>query len=682
MVSITIIMDFEGPLVTLPTFFGLSIDEPLTSDFWISQPDKTLGSFFRVGHAERTFDLEAGTHTLYIASSAEPTTPWTVYFRIPNILSGDAKISAIDPFSVAFPVETRPIAISPELATEIERRGLAFPFEVVVTPTPTPPPVPPTPIIPVVSMPSLPWYVAWLEPVIKFIGLLTESVVNFFAPIFEPLKDIPKNLANLPNAIKDNVTKPLVDLGNAIGNIPEAITDSIVNSISKSMKSATEEGIKTSIETVTGIASGTPDWVKDLDTPLRSITDDLVTEYKAALNIKTYEKSPLSGEDAVNALEDMKNKLLITAMANFTMHAAIESGSLGQFEFMKDLDPLVISKFGMDSLIRTATMLPIEKGVLIPAEQEFNTRYTPEIPTYTDLINMVVKEVIPLDAFTVNMAKKGYNAMWSKYIWDAHFIPPSLGDILTAWRRKLIDEDRVDELMILVDLDPRFKDIFDTRKYIDPALSLARFGFETGSIDAVRVKQIVQRQGYLAEDVDWITDFIVKFQERRYRARYLMALQMGIVYGAYTDDELTKEVVNAGYSKDTAMWMIKTAEVRKKVMEARVTKPKLKLLSVPELKKAYYHDLITADQLRTELLTKGFDLGDVDILVQLIDHDKFFEKEGKEVVALSIGQLLNAYRWEEMTRDELVIKLQLRGLSPEETETLIKSKEKQWASTG
>jgi len=533
-------------------------------------------------------------------------------------------------------------------------------------------------VTPVISLPSLPWYVAWLEPVLRFLGSLTESAVNFVSPLFTKLNDIPSMIGNGLSGLGDALRKPLEDAKKSIDNVPKVLTDNLVSSISSSMKNATEEGIKTSIETLTGIATGTPDWVKDLNVPLTTLTNRLITDYKTALSSKTYEKSPLTGTDAVNALEDMKNRLLATSIAMFGMHAAIESGSLGQFEYMKDLDPMVVSKFGMDSLIRAATMLPIEKSVLIPAEQEFNSRYTPEIPTYADLINMVVKEVIPLNEFTTNMAKKGYNAMWSKYIWDAHFIPPSLGDILTAWRRGLIDEKRVDELMILVDLDPRFKTIFDTRKYEDPTISLARFGFETGSIDVARVKEIVQRAGYLPSDVDWITDFIVRFQERRFRSRYLMALQTGIVYEAYTPDELTKEVINAGYTKETAFWMIKTAEVRKKIMETKVEKPKLKLLSIPQLEKAFALDLITADVLRTELLSKGYEYSDVDILIQLLEHDKFFAKEGKEVIALSVGQMLTAYRYKEMTRDELITKLQLRGLSLDETMTLINTKEKQW----
>ena len=48
------------------------------------------------------------------------------------------------------------------------------------------------------------------------------------------------------------------------------------------------------------------------------------------------------------------------------------------------------------------------------------------------------------------------------------------------------------------------------------------------------------------------------------------------------------------------------------------------------------------------------------------------------MIALSITQMLNAYRYGEWARDALMIALQTRGLSVGETETLIRTKEKQW----
>ena len=604
--------------------------------------------------------------------------------------------------------------------------------------------VPPEEVVPVFESPSLPWYASWLKPVIDYWGLLSENVVNFFAPLFEPLGKMATNVLNLP----------------------KNLIDGAIENIGKALSRGRDRGALLAVETTGEVVEGTPEWMAELQANLEAMYAPIVESYVEAIAPETYEKSPLTGEEAVAALGDMKTKLVATAIANFTLHAIVESGSLGQFEFMKELDGLVTSKFGLGQLVERATMLPIEKAVLIPAEYEWNVRHPNMIPTYTDLINMVVKEVIPLDRFVAEMAKLGFKTEWAKFIWDAHFrppdwtqllqayyrgaitqdelmslkvlvdldprydvvwnslievippyselinmlvkevisldefnkylrwhgfdetwgkriwdahfIPPTLGDILTAWRRKLITEEQVDELMILVDLDPRFKEIFDTRKYADPTVTMARYMFETRAIDAEGVKNIVQRAGFLPQDVDALATFIVKFQERRFQRRYLTALEAGVVKGAYTPEELSAEVVAAGYTAEVAGWMLKTAEVRRRIALTKPEVEKARILTLGDLKKAYVRDILEEDAFRTELGVRGFEIGDVDVLIEVLSLDKVVQKEGRKIVALSISQVLNALRYDVISEDEARTMLQLRGLDTTEVDTLLETKKRQW----
>lgn len=627
---------------------------------------------------------------------------------------------------------------------EAEKEGPPIPPEEPEKPPEEPekPPEEPT-----FELPALPWYAAWLKPVLDFMGALTESVVNFFAPIFDPIKDVASNIIGLPGTL----VKGLVD------------------SVGSMLSGARDTGAALAVDTVSQIAEGTPAWMLALQDQLEKLYAPVMKGYAEAGDIATYEHSPLSGEEALKALEDMKGKVLATAIINFGVHALVEAGSLGQFEFMKDLDTMVMSKFGLDRLVQLATFMPLQKAVLVPAEYELNTRYPYAIPTYADLINMVVKEVIDLKRFKAEMLKLGFrdewaqyiwdahfkppdwtdlrsayyrgaisidelmslkvlvdldprydvvwdnlieqippyselvnelvkevidqptftkymkwygfNEAWAKRIWDAHFIPPALGDLLTAWRRGLIPESRLDDLMILVDLDPRFKDIFDTRKYVDPSIRTGRYMYETGAIDRARLTEIVKREGYAPADVEPIVEFLTTFQEREFRTSYLRALATGTIYGAYTEDELRKEVKAAGYSDAVADWMLKIAGVREKTTSARKRAPGPKLLTEGNLKRAYIQDYITEDVLRTELMTRGYPIGDVDILVRLLTEEKVTEQAGGEKLALSQSELLNAMRYNEMSEDAVRIELQLRGLTPEETDVLIRTKRKQWGTS-
>jgi len=597
---------------------------------------------------------------------------------------------------------------------------------------------------PELTLPALPWYAAWLKPILTYIGELTESVVNYLTPIWEPIGDVATNILKIP-------TDAIEALTNAAGDI---------------LSRSRDRGASIAVDTLKSVAEGSPQWMLDLQESVATLEQQILGHYNKTLDVETYEKSPLTPGDAAEALVQMKNDILAGAIANFTMHALVEAGSLGQFEFMKELDSMVVAKFGMNALIERATMLPIDKAILVPAEQFWNAAHPNLIPTYTDLINLVVKEVIPLDRFKAEMLKLGFREEWSQFIWDAHFrppsweqllaayyrgaiseeelmtmkilvdldprydvvwdslievipayselvnelvkevidldeftkymrwygfdekwakriwdahfIPPALGDILTAWRRGVIDESRVDELMILVDLDPRFKEIFDTRKYIDPSITLARYMFETGAIDETRVQQIVARQGYTPEDIIPITEFIVRFQERRFRTYYLRSLATGAVYGAFTEDEVRAATTEAGYRVEVADWMLKTADARRATSEARRRRPAPKLLNLGDLKKSYARDVINEDVFRRELLIRNFETGDVDLLVTLMNTDKVTTEAGGRKIALSQTELLNAWRYEEVGEDYVRTELLLRGLTTDEVNILLNTKKKQW----
>jgi len=277
------------------------------------------------------------------------------------------------------------------------------------------------------------------------------------------------------------------------------------------------------------------------------------------------------------------------------------------------------------------------------------------------------------------MGYYGIERVWADRIWDAHFIPPSLGDLLLSWRRGVISEPELDELMILVDLDPRFKAIFDTRKYIDPSLTLARFMFETGAININRLHELVLREGYTPEDAEAVTVALTRFQERRFRTSYLLAMATGVTYAAYTEAELTKAVTDAGYTEAVAGWMLKLGEAKRATALARKKAPGPKLLSLGDLKRAYISDKITEDQLTLDLQTRQYEIGDIDILVALLSDQKVTESAGGKKLALTQSELLNAWRFQEITEDQVRIELALRGLDQGEIDILIATKRKQWS---
>ncbi len=599
-------------------------------------------------------------------------------------------------------------------------------------------------LIELVAAPALPFYAAWLAPIVEYIGALTTNVVNYFAPLFAPIKET----------------------ADAVVALPGAIVDSLVERSSGLFKKTRDSGANMAVDTLSEMLKGTEPWMKTLSEDVDTAQTIILEQYAGAIQgaITDMEEGDL--EKAVEVLDQLRLKVLAASIVNFGLHAALETGSLGQIEFMKDLDPMVISKLGLDAVISRATMLPIEKSILNPAEQEYNRRYPHILPAPAELIQMVVKEVITLDDFKVSMLRQGIAEVWSQAIWDAHFIPPSyteirqalyrgivtpeqfealktlvdldprfkaiwdglleqippvselinqrtrevltqddftkflgwygfkpewaeriwaahfippnLNDLLTSWRRGEITTERLDELEIIIDLDPRFKDIFDTRRYVDPSITQARFMFETGSIDEAGVRDIILRNGYTEADTDNITRYIVKFQERRFRTSYLIALATGAIYGAFTDEEVLEQVTEAGYTEATAEWLIKAAQVRGKTSIARAKAPGPKLLGLGDIKKAFMTDIIDEDVFRRELTMREYEQGDIDIMARLMNESKVTKEAGGRKIALSQSELLNAWRYDEVKEDYVRIELALRGMEESEIDILLATKRKQW----
>jgi hypothetical protein len=116
------------------------------------------------------------------------------------------------------------------------------------------------------------------------------------------------------------------------------------------------------------------------------------------------------------------------------------------------------SNFGVIGAAKQVYQQGIESAVLKSTQYYWNSLYKPNIPSYADLINMVVKEVLTVEQFKKIMVLQGYNEDYSQKIWDAHFIQPDYASVVAAIRRGHIPLDQIDHYLYLVDLDPRYND--------------------------------------------------------------------------------------------------------------------------------------------------------------------------------------------------------------------------------
>jgi hypothetical protein len=155
-----------------------------------------------------------------------------------------------------------------------------------------------------------------------------------------------------------------------------------------------------------------------------------------------------------------------------------------------------------------------------------------------------------------------------------------------------------------------------------------------------------------------------------------------LAQGVATEEEVKSAVKDIGFTTETADLVIKTSLLRRRTYKTADTAATEKALTLGELKKAYVEDIITESELRNTMLLRGYTLTDVNIVVNLLNKDKVVESEGRRVVVLTVAEMISAWRYSVITEDMLRTNLLGRGLDLNEIDILIKTKKASWGMSG
>jgi hypothetical protein len=526
--------------------------------------------------------------------------------------------------------------------------------------------------------PIFPPYIPILSDVVNWVakGQFPDLKLNNLGAI-----DFGNILGTVGKSLADTVAKPLEGLPallTSLNSLPLELSNFFGGIVGDLISGLFEAGSDLMSNRILDTLKGTPISVKNAGAQAALSFGNSQSRYISIANPENYistGKSPFENISAIGQqVADAQGLLRDMDLTNFALGLA----SLGQIRTVSDEIQMLESMYGAQNIVRKWNETRMQKAVYTPLEQYFNSIWQTEIPNTQDLINMVVKEKMSLDDFKRYMLMQGFNPTWSQLIWDAHFKAPDLDDILTAWRRGLITEERVDELFVLIDLDPAFKDIFNTRKYQDPPLMQIRLMFETGAIDAAKVPEYIRRLGYAPEFEAAIVEFVLHFQERRYKTRYITQLMTALAQGKTSEDETRAAVADVGFTKETADIIVKTSLLRRLTYAKASETTTEKALTLSELKKAYVEDIITETELRAAMMQRGYILTDINIVVNLLNKDKVVETEGRRVVVLTVAEMVNAWRYSVITEDTLRTNLLGRGLDLNEIDILIKTKKASW----
>lgn len=706
----------------------------------------------------KTPEVQTGVNNMYVAFYAVNPHNATADIRLTLVSQITGKVLATKTFGAApntgIGLEWTGDANNDNsnLLLKAEILGLQPPTP-APTPEPTPTPTPtPTPIvIPVVEIPELPWYLSWLTPVLKYIAELTGSVMNYFVsyilPYFKPIADLAPTLLDIYTTVQQigspltlllpiNTNKARDALANALaGNVPALLrlvdpeawfvpgtSDHDVAAKLGDLRGETNTIVTTlnliafmaelaslgQVEAAQGFVESYLKMFPVQETVSKALTTQLeaawIKPIQRQINAKWLPERPDVNElinevvKEVITLDQFVDIMLgkgfapVWSQRIWDAHFIQPNYQNLQFAywrgFVKD-DELdhYLKLWDLDPRYNDRIWKPLLK----------------QIPPYQELVNERVKEVISQSTFAEGLAGWGFKGDWGKRIWDAHFIPASFIDFLTAMRRKQSvnipvaegtpvphtfgadvpkDIDVVKQLSVLADYDPRYWDFFKTRIYNDPSPRMSMWAYDAGAIDDVQMREIVHRYGYTPDAEAWFGDMLIKFQERPWVTRYLTALQTAYIQEAITADELEARVIAIPRNKNIAGWMVKIADVRKEILAKAPSAEKLKLLSDSDLRKAYSWDKIDADKLRSELLLRGYSLADIEILIEVVNEEKQATIEGGMKKGLTIAELFDAMRYEFKTEEQVRTELMLRGMQMDDADVLIKTRKAKWVMGG
>lgn len=512
----------------------------------------------------------------------------------------------------------------------------------------------------ITGVPNLPWYVDWILPLLQQQKINLEAYAYWQQPAMQALVEGCKGLANLSS-----------DYPLATVDAEEKIRDFYDESYSEHM---------------TEVLKGN---MANLPVPLRTISSQMNTNYLSLIH--NLQESVDPGKYIAGDGSDVQIYLVGVEMSNricMYLHnasmgaitgSALTLGQINSAEKMVSNTEMLTGAAGIPAYLNTMAAKKFFDGGL---DRYYNTLWTPYVPSKGDWIQAYIQGDITQIDFYKEMRRLGYASEYADVLVQVALTPPTVADGLKAWRRGRITDNDLELLFKRNSLDPSWKGVFEVRKFDDLSMGEVHTLYDLGIADKAKVFDTARRAGYAFDDATAITDSILNFPIRRLKLRQIFNLIMAYSYDVVDAGRVDFEVTEMGYPPAVGLWIKKVADMRKAIVQrAKTAKPKEKLLSLGDVKAAYLRGLLTEDQFRTELLGRGYNLDDITILISLMTDRRTVEQAGGKMYALSVVEMLNAWRYGVITEDALRNKLLARGLPLDELDALIATKKVQWQIT-
>jgi hypothetical protein len=387
------------------------------------------------------------------------------------------------------------------------------------------------------------------------LGSLASSVSAFFSDMWskvsgalsDAIKWLGDGLTYAVGTIAGYVQDAIVGVASAIGGAFQGVLEWLWNGL-QWIAGKVMEGIgaiRAAVEpTFQGILNSVTGAISNAFSPHTMPEDVQKTSEDLAKNLQlTLQKLVPQGHHSMPSFQEVQNSAILTTVA-FTGINIIGNVAGIAIDLIHPIKPIgvqvaitgIIKSISDNVITAPIISIPLEAGVYRPLRYHYNAMNPNVVPGSGDLIRFVVREVIDLKVFYLNMLYQGYDQFWGEAFWEAHFELPGLGVLIDAYHRGTINEEEINKYVFWHDYkpDPRpgikktdIEIVRSTYKQLIPRVDL-RYAWESGALSDEELVQWYRRLGYeedaelmaqiqiersMVEEItkvrtEWLNDFI------------------------------------------------------------------------------------------------------------------------------------------------------------------------------
>jgi hypothetical protein len=515
-----------------------------------------------------------------------------------------------------------------------------------------------------IEVPDLPFYLDWVEPILKGFFAIFKAVANPFIQFF----NFVVGLGNTIATFLFDALKFLLD----IRSIPDKIHSWFMGKAYES------------------ISTHSPDWVADTLNATGKMLETANPMKPLEDNLQLLEKTPPTTDSVAADSTKLYTELTKVMTDLMTMDNLITGATLGQVNsFGRSADRL-LKMTSADDLAHDIARLPFDIGLMEKLKQRYNYDFTPFIPAYMDLIEMVVKEVIPLSTFKDAMKYLGFSDTWSQRIWDKHFIAPDRIELNRAFWRGKINETALKRLQVIVDLDMRYRsidaesgdisgtserygggayDIWSDLIYHDPSFGELREMYIFGrDLVGPQLDTLIRQTGIRPDWIEIYKNWVRRQQSYFFRRRIPTYLTGVYAKGFITSSELAETLKGYGFDESVAEEITRLGDLKSKYDVRLKPSAGEKRLSLSVFERMYKTGLITLSELKNEFATAGIDAAQTDLVVKMLTMEMIESNKARELPASIIK---DSYFSGQMTEPDAVNRLALMGYAHDDIKFIL-----------